>query len=185
MKLRKLNRILHRDFGYFFSGMIIIYAISGIAINHKHDWNPNYIIERFEKEISISGNYDISNFNFVKILMEKMEITEEYKKHYNPSSQSIKIFLTNGCSVIYNKNTKIAVYESIKNRPLFKSLNFLHYNPGKLWKYFSDVFALCLILLVVSGAIILKGKNGFIYRGLIITSIGIIIPLILLVLYLN
>ena len=41
-KWRKWNRAVHRDFGYLFFGMTIIYALSGIAINHINDWNPNY-----------------------------------------------------------------------------------------------------------------------------------------------
>ncbi len=45
MNLSKLNRITHRDIGYLIAGLTIIYAVSGIALNHKHDWNPNYIIE--------------------------------------------------------------------------------------------------------------------------------------------
>ncbi len=43
-KWRKWNRAVHRDFGYFFFGMVIIYALSGIAINHLDDWNPNYVV---------------------------------------------------------------------------------------------------------------------------------------------
>jgi len=185
MKLRKLNKLLHRDLGYFFSGMILIYAISGIAINHKHDWNPNYIIERYENSFMIEENYDINSMEFANILMQRMNITETYKKHYNPTSNSIKIFLTNGSSISYNTKNSIIIYESIKNRPIFKSFNFLHYNPGKLWKYFSDIFAICLIFLVISGSIIIKGKNGFIFRGLVLTALGILLPFALLFFYLN
>ena len=41
---RKWNRVLHRDLGYLFFGMSVIYALSGIALNHVNDWNPSYII---------------------------------------------------------------------------------------------------------------------------------------------
>ena len=39
---RRWNNILHRDFGYLAVGLTLIYAISGIAVNHIDDWNPNY-----------------------------------------------------------------------------------------------------------------------------------------------
>ena len=39
---RKWNNILHRDIGYLAVGMSIIYALSGIALNHLVDWNPSY-----------------------------------------------------------------------------------------------------------------------------------------------
>ncbi|HKL38702.1 MAG TPA: hypothetical protein VJ876_07375, partial [Bacteroidales bacterium] len=51
MKWRKLNRILHRDLGYFFFGMTLIYALSGIALNHIDDWNPSYSIESEEIQL--------------------------------------------------------------------------------------------------------------------------------------
>jgi hypothetical protein len=35
-------RGLHRDFGFFAVGLTIIYATSGIAVNHIGDWNPSY-----------------------------------------------------------------------------------------------------------------------------------------------
>ena len=44
MNLSKLNRVSHRDIGYLIAGLTIIYALSGIALNHKNDWNPNYIL---------------------------------------------------------------------------------------------------------------------------------------------
>jgi hypothetical protein len=54
MNWRKLNRILHRDIGYFFFGMSIIYGISGIALNHIDDWDPSYQIRNEETRIEPS-----------------------------------------------------------------------------------------------------------------------------------
>ena len=48
MDLRKWNRVIHRDAGYIFFGMSIIYGLSGIALNHLDDWNPDYIIHTEE-----------------------------------------------------------------------------------------------------------------------------------------
>ncbi len=42
MNIRKTLRWLHRDFGYFVVGITFIYTISGIAMNHRQDWNPHY-----------------------------------------------------------------------------------------------------------------------------------------------
>jgi hypothetical protein len=42
---RKWNRAIHRDLGYLCFGLTLIYTISGIAMNHIQDWNPNYKIE--------------------------------------------------------------------------------------------------------------------------------------------
>ena len=33
-------RAVHRDFAYFYVGLIIAFALSGIFLNHRRDWNP-------------------------------------------------------------------------------------------------------------------------------------------------
>src|SRR5262245_24029094 len=35
-------RAVHRDVGYLAVGFTIIYALSGIAMNHIADWDPNF-----------------------------------------------------------------------------------------------------------------------------------------------
>ena len=42
MNWRRLNNIVHRDLGYLAVGLTIVYGISGLAVNHKADWNPSY-----------------------------------------------------------------------------------------------------------------------------------------------
>ena len=34
---RKLCRWLHRDLSFFFAGMVLIYALSGLFMNHRND----------------------------------------------------------------------------------------------------------------------------------------------------
>ena len=53
MKLRRLIIATHRDVGYFFAGLTVIYAVSGVAVNHIDDWNPNYVIRREVVEIGV------------------------------------------------------------------------------------------------------------------------------------
>jgi len=73
----------------------------------------------------------------------------------------------------------------IRNRPVFRELNYLHYNkPKKLWMWFSDLYAFGLILIAISGLFLIKGRKGISGRGGILTVIGILIPLVLLVIYL-
>ena len=33
--IRKWSRLIHRDLSFFFAGMVLIYAISGIVMNHQ------------------------------------------------------------------------------------------------------------------------------------------------------
>ncbi len=85
---RKWNRVIHRDFGYFFFGMTIIYCLSGIAINHMHDWNPNYVIVTDEIQIELEENIDKT---FIKKFLAKNEIENNYLNHYFPSETELKV----------------------------------------------------------------------------------------------
>ncbi len=75
-----------------------------------------------------------------------------------------------------------AVYESLKRRPLLSDMVKLHYNPGRWWTVFSDVFAVCLILITLTGLVMVKGSKGFWGRGGILFIIGIVIPVLFLML---
>ena len=48
---RKWSRIIHRDVSYLFAGMILIYALSGILMNHRGDLNPHYSVSRQELRV--------------------------------------------------------------------------------------------------------------------------------------
>lgn len=179
---RKWNRILHRDLGYFFFGVTLIYSLSGIALNHKKDWNPNYNISY--KEITIDGSIARSavNTDWVMALLKKYNEQDHYKKHYFPDGRTLKIFIDNG-SVLIDTETRKGYIEKITKRPLFFELNFLHYNPGRWWQWFSDIFCVSLIIIAVSGLfIIAKGKNSLSRRGIWFVIAGVVVPVLALVL---
>lgn len=178
--IRKWSRILHRDLSYFFAGVILIYAVSGILLNHKKDFNSDYSIQ--QKHYRIEGSFPKSREDYGKkevlALLQPLEEENNYTKHYFPEAQRLKVFLKGGSSLTLDLNTGNAHYESVKKRPLFYALNRLHYNPGKGWTVFSDLFAGSLILITLTGLILVKGPKGLKGRGLIELISGLIIPLI-------
>jgi uncharacterized protein len=183
MRLYKLNRILHRDLGYFFCGMTIIYALSGIALNHRHHWNPNYIIshEEFQTEPGIEPS-QIDRDKALDML-DRLNITRGYRTHV-VAGNNFRIFVDGG-SVSIDLITGKGTSEIIRKRPVFHQINFLHYNtPKRLWTWFSDIYAAGLIVIAITGLFIIRGKNGIRGRGAWLTTLGIIVPLILLYLYL-
>lgn len=179
MKWHKLNNLLHRDIGYFFVGMTLIFAISGIAINHMDDWNPNYIIKNEVHIISMELLKSEADKETAKEILKKAGESSNYKFHYYPRTDELQIFIDGGFMRV-NTNTGEANLEMIKKRPIFKELNFLHYNPGRAWMWFADAYALGLIILAITGMFILKGKKGIKGRGKWFVSAGIIIPLLFL-----
>ena len=182
-KIRKWSRILHRDVSYLFAGMILIYALSGILMNHRGDLNPHYSVDRQEYKVTtdLSDKAKIDKA-LVLTLLEPLGETENYTKHYFPKGGEMKVFLKGGSSVVVNTQTGDAVYERLERCPLLSDMVKLHYNPGRWWTTFSDIFAVCLILITLTGLVMVKGSKGFWGRGGILFIIGIVIPVLFLML---
>ena len=187
MNLRKLNNILHRDLGYFFAGMIIIYSLSGIALNHLNDWNPDLIITKKEVKIKLPEDCTSINKQDVEKILVEIGEKDNYKKYYFPQKDKLKIFLKvsrGSGSVNIDLKTGNGYIEKLSRRPIFNEIDFLHRNNArKLWTWYSDFFALSLIVIAISGLFILKGKNGIKRRGAWLTIAGILIPLLMLLMY--
>ena len=182
---RKWSRIIHRDVSYLFAGMILIYALSGILMNHRGDLNPHYSVSR--KECKIEAGLDFSDKAkvdkaMVLKMLEPLGEAKNYTKHYFPKNGEMKVFLKGGSSVVVDTQTGEAVYETLQRRWLLSDMVKLHYNPGRWWTTFSDIFAGCLILITLTGMVMVKGKKGFWGRGGILFVIGVLIPILLLVL---
>ena len=182
MKIRKLLRILHRDFGYFIVGMTIVYALSGIYLNHRHDFNPDYKIFVTDFRIDIQEN-PLQTIEEIKTALHSVNDEVVYKKHYLNNAGMIKIFIENGEAVI-NPVTGKGTLQYLQRRPLIFSLNMLHRaSIGTLWKWTSDLMAVILIFVAVSGLFLLKGKRGFGRWGWWLMVAGIVVPLIFVLIY--
>jgi len=182
MRLRKLNRNIHRDLGYIFFFLTIIYGASGLALNHIRDFNPSYIITTSSFKIQDKLNHDELKKSEIIDLIKQYAPNEKYKSHYFPESNLLKIFIYNG-NMIINLDKNEGLLETTKRRPLLHAANYLHYNPKKLWTVISDIYAISLMILAISGLFIIKGKNGITGRGAVLTTLGIIIPLLFLMSY--
>lgn len=178
--LRKWSRILHRDIGYFFIGTTLLYALSGIALNHLKDWNPNYAIEQFQfkTDIPLEKTADIKKN--ILALLDEIDASNSYKQHYYPQDDFIKIFLSGGSSVIVNIETGKGQAEFLRKRIVFYEANYLHYNPNNWWKWFSDIFAGAMILFALTSLVMVRGNKGIIGRGGIYAALGIIVPILFL-----
>jgi hypothetical protein len=183
LQWRKWFRVVHRDFGYLFFGLTLVYSISGIALNHLNDWNSNYIIIRKEITLKDPGKiYPGITKAEVKALLEEFGEADNYKNHYFPQSDQLKIFLKGGSAVI-NIVTGNGLIETTTRRPFFRELNYLHYNPQVSWTWISDIFAGALIILAITGLFLVRGAKGITGRGAWLTLIGILIPVIFLLIY--
>ncbi|MGC3960051.1 MAG: PepSY-associated TM helix domain-containing protein [Verrucomicrobiota bacterium] len=180
---RGVVRWLHRDLGYLFFGATVIYAVSGIAINHRNDWNPSYSISREEHPLPAVGtNQPLSRANATNLLAQ-VGIESKYQNHYSPAESQVRIFFEGGNATIERDKDRVIV-ESLKRRPLLHTFNKLHYNPGRWWTWYSDIFSGALLVVAITGLFLLRGYHGITRRGGVLVAIGILIPGLLVYLYL-
>lgn len=178
-KFRKICRVVHRDLSYFLTGIILVYAISGLVLNHKDSFNPDYSIDRIEFSVSESFPKSAGNIN-EELISKELELIKRsapVMKYYAPKPNEVKVFIKGGSSMLINLSDRSAVYESIKKRPFFSQINWLHFNP-KGWTIFADLVAIGLILITLTGIFMNKGKHGLRGRGGIEVIIGILIPIL-------
>jgi hypothetical protein len=182
--LRRWNNAIHRDLGYLFFGMTIIYAISGIVLNHFKSGDfthPDYSKRYYEFRVDppAGGVVDRSYIDWVLV---KADEKNRYKSHVS-GKDYLRIFLTNGFIEV-NTSTGEAFQEKTTPRYILKEFNLLHYNNiKKFYTWFSDLYAVALITMAMTGLFVLRGKNGIIGRGAWLTAIGILIPALIILLY--
>jgi len=179
MRWRKLIIATHRDVGYFFAGLTVVYAISGIAVNHIEDWNPNYVI-RTENvalgELQMGANADIA-----AAVLDRMGITERPESVVRMAPDQLKIFLDQRTLTVALPRGDVRD-EVARRRYAFFEVNYLHLNHGKgFWTWFADVYAVGLAVLACTGIFIITGRKGLGGRGRWLLLGGLAIPLIYLV----
>jgi len=182
--LRRWNNALHRDLGYLFFGMTIIYAISGIILNHFKSGDflhPDYGKTFREFRVALPSGGKADETYVLKVLGQVGE--QDQYKSFIQGEGYLQIFFEKG-SVYVNMTTGEAQLEKKTTRYVIREFNLLHYNNiKKLYTWYSDIFAAAMIILAITGLFILRGKNGIIGRGAWLTAIGIIIPALFLLFY--
>jgi hypothetical protein len=185
MNFRKWNRWLHRELGFLFFGMAIIYGISGIALNHgvARHWNPGIITRSEIHDFRPLSRAEVDR----GVIEEILDLTgqrKNYKQYYFPTEDHLMIYLRGG-HIMVDLSSGESRLTRIRNRPFFREVNYLHYNkPKKLWTWFSDFFGLAMVLLAISGIVMVKGKKGIRGSGGILLAAGILVPLIFLIVHL-
>ena len=182
--LRRWNNALHRDIGYLCVGMTLIYAISGIILNHFKSGDfvhPDYSKSYKEFKVPLPGN-GIADKTYVFSILDQLGEKTHFKS-FITGEKYVQIFLDKGYVYIDLTNGE-AEMEVKTTRYVIKEFNLLHYNNiKKFYTWFSDLYAAGLIILAITGLFVLRGKNGIIGRGAWLTAIGIILPALFLLYY--
>ena len=181
--LRRWNNALHRDIGYLCVGMTLIYAISGIVLNHfkAGDFqHPDYSKSFTNLTVPLPKNGNVDQ-QYVFSVLDRVDSRGNYKSHV-PGEGYVQIFLKNGSLYIDTRSGE-AQLEKKTTRYIIKEFNLLHYNNlKKFYTWFSDIYAAGLIIIAITGLFVIRGKNGIIGRGAWLTAIGILLPALFLIL---
>ncbi len=173
-RLRRLNMATHRDVGYFLSALTIVYCLSGIALNHVDEWNPDFVISKQTIRIPATQLTQTITPELVNS-WSRLAGESRYKVFDLPSPSKVKIYYDNA-SLLIDLQEGTGLYEKIQRRPFFYHANALHRNSLKGWKWAADVFGVLLILVSFTGLFILKGKNGLGGRGKWLVAAGFMVP---------
>jgi hypothetical protein len=180
MKTAKQLRNLHRDFGYFYVGLIISFSFSGILMNHRETWHPDkYTVETKAIQVNLPEK-DKLNEQFAEDLGKKLGIDDKMRRQ-GAKKGTYKISFEKHDVEIDMKTGKGEIV-AFRKTPFISQTMKLHKSTSNWWIYYSDIFALSLIFIAVSGVIMIKSssKVSFKNRGWKLAVIGILFPLIFL-----
>ncbi|MCQ6468271.1 hypothetical protein NPN14_23890, partial [Vibrio parahaemolyticus] len=74
-------RNLHRDLGYFYIGLIVSFAFSGLLMNHRDMWHPEkYTTETKAIKVKLPQENKIDE-KFAEDFGKKLGIEDKFRRH--------------------------------------------------------------------------------------------------------
>jgi len=185
MRKRKINfrpwlRALHRDVGYFAVGLTVVYATSGLAVNHLKDWDPNFHQVNRTHQLALPLPSD--DEAAAKNALGALGVREEPREVYRASPTQLDVVFDQRTFHIDTTNG-VVHEEGQAARPLLRAANWLHLNRGKrAWTYVADSYAVFLLFLALSGLFMIPGRKGLLGRGALVALLGAAVPILYVVL---
>ena len=176
MRWRKVFRAVHRDVGYVAVALTIAYALSGLAVNHIEDWNPNYSMETDVVDIGPFASADLHAMEatvIAKLAFDKRTV----RGHFLEKATDFRVYFDGGQEARLDPTTGRGTVKKLSQRAVFFEVNALHLNNLKgIWTYVADVFAIALMVLAITGMTMMKGDRGLAGRGKWFVAGGLAIP---------
>ncbi len=173
-------RALHRDFGYFAVGLTFVYALSGLAVNHIADWDPNFVEK--ERTLHVAAPLPDDDDEAAAAVAAALHLTAKPKGVDRITDDELEVRYETTTLNVNLKSGEVQERTRTPRRGL-RVANWLHLNRGKkAWTYVADSYAVLLLFLATSGLFMLPGRKGLIGRGGILLVLGTAIPVIYVVL---
>jgi hypothetical protein len=167
-------RAIHRDIGYLAVGFTVIYALSGIAMNHIDDWDPNFHATEITRKITPIPD-DLSDADAARRVGEAAGLTGKVDDVYRAGDE-VRLTYASGSKVTAIGDS--VTIQTRRDRMFFRVADWLHATRGKqAWKFIADAYAVLLLYLAISGIFMIKGKLGLRWRGAALIAVGLGGPL--------
>ena len=174
LQLRAWVRAIHRDAGYFGVGLTLVYALSGLAVNHVADWDPSF--QQVSKTHQVSGPLPKDADASAKQVLQALAIREAPREVYAAGEDAVDIVFDRRTLHVTPSTGKV-LEEGQSPRLLLRAANWLHLNRGKrAWTYVADTYAVILLYLAISGLFMIPGRKGLLGRGAVIAALGAAVP---------
>lgn len=185
---RKTLRGLHRDAGYVVVGLTFVYALSGLAVNHIKDWDPNFVQAEAHYQLAPGIPAQLADPSdepaaqaLSRRVLGELKIESAVSEVYAISETELDITLPEG-KLALDLARRTADFSGQKPRPFLRLANWLHTNRGKAaWTVIADLYAVLLLGLATSGLLLIREKS-WIGRKTLLVGAGVLVPVLYVVL---
>lgn len=170
--------MLHRNLGYLAVGLTLVYAISGILLNHVNQTgDPAFKITKSSTTLpaGLTTSYQIDS------VWQTLNLDTPPLQKAVATQSGFSLYFKGG-SGNYERENGFTHYEIYTKRPVIYYLTYLHVAKGNGWFFIGDLYAAILAFLAISGMFMVKGKHSIAGRGKWYLIIGVLIPVIYILL---
>ena len=185
-RLRPMLRALHRDAGYLGVGLTVVYAVSGIAVNHIADWDPSFSAYERTHRLSATAVTKLAASSepaggddgaLSRTVLSELRIAGAPREVYRASDDQLDITFDDRTLHVTLSSGEV-LEQGQEPRFFLRAANYLHLNRGKrAWSYIADAYAALLLCLAFSGLCMLSGRKGFWGRGIVLVALGAAVPI--------
>ncbi len=173
--VRGALRAVHRDLGHLAVGLTLVYAASGLAVNHIADWDPSF--RSFDRTHDLGGPIEGDDAAIARSVAARLGVVGTPKDVYRAGPEQLDVVYERR-TLHVNPVSGRVVDEGQEPRFLLRAANWLHLNRGKkAWRYVADAYAAGLIVLAGSGMFLVGGRRGLFGRGGLLVLVGAAVPI--------
>ena len=142
------NRSIHRDFAYFYVGLIIAFSFSGIILNHREDWYPmDYIYESKPFNIVLPVNEDQISDGYIQSKTKSIGVYDGHRIR----DGKLRVYFKDNALLDADVKTGKGVVEYKRKVPIIGHSMYLHKSTNSFWVWYSDIFGVAMLVIAITG----------------------------------